>query len=95
MYALRHTIVSDLNRFYFLADRKMVTFDVHSARRPETANKSTPYTTDGTSFVDDTMTVTSGKEPSVISSSSQTSQPSRSFISLKPTEQVMKGQGHY
>ncbi|KAJ7369813.1 hypothetical protein OS493_036330 [Desmophyllum pertusum] len=33
------------------------------------------------------MTVTSGKEPSVISSSSQTSQPSRSFISLKPTEQ--------
>lgn len=72
----------------FAVDKKTVTFDVHS-QRPETGEKSTLYTADGTSFVDDTMTVTSGKEPSVVSGSSHTSQTTRSFISLKPTEQVM------
>jgi len=71
----------------FSADKKTVTFDVHS-QRPETGEKSTLNTADGTSFVDDTMTVTSGKEPSVTSLSSHTSQTTKSFISLKPTEQV-------
>ena len=73
---------------FFLVDKKTVTFDVHS-QRPETGKKSTIYTADGTTFVDDTMTDTSGKEPSVMSVSSHTSQTARSFISLKPTEQVI------
>ena len=72
----------------FSVDKKTVTFDVHS-EHPETGEKSTLYTADGTSFVDDTMTVTSGKEPSVMSVSSHTSQTTSSFTSLKPTEQVM------
>ena len=72
----------------FSVDTKTVTFDVHS-QRPESGEKSTLYTADRTSFVDDTMTVTSGREPSAMSFSSHTSQTSKSFISLKPTEQVM------
>ena len=72
----------------FSVDKKTVTFDVHS-QRPETGEKSTPNSADGSSFVDDAMTVTSGKEPSVMSVSSHTSQRISSFISLKPTEQVM------
>lgn len=72
----------------FSVDKKTVTFDVHS-QRPQTGWKSTLYTADGTSSVDDTVTVTSGKEPSVMSASSHTSQTFSSFISLKPTEQVM------
>ena len=69
----------------FSVDKKTVTFDVHS-QHPETGEKSTLYTADDTSFVDDTATVTSGNEPSV---TSHTLQTTSSFISLKPTEQVM------
>lgn len=76
----------------FSVDKKTVTFDVHS-QRPQTGGKSTLYTADGTSSVDDTVTVTSGKEPSVMSASSHTSQTFSSFISLKPTEQVMLNLG--
>ncbi|PFX28824.1 Dynein heavy chain 1, axonemal [Stylophora pistillata] len=68
-------------------DNKTVSFEVQSAQRPQTGGKSTPYTGDGTSFDDDTMTIISGKDPSVMSTSSQTSLTSRSFVSLKPTEQ--------
>lgn len=71
--------------FLFSVDKKTVTFDVHS-QRPETGEKSTLNTADGTPL-DDTMTVTSGKEPSVKSCSSHSFQTS--FISLEPTEQVM------
>ena len=71
----------------FSVDKKTVTFDVHS-QRPQTGGKSTLYTADGTTSVDDAVTVTSGKEPSVMSASSHTSQTFSSFISLKPTEQV-------
>ena len=70
-------------------DKKTVKFDINSPKRPETEEKSTLYTAEATSFADDTMTVTSGKEPSVMSASSHTSQPSKSFISLNPSEQVL------
>ena len=73
---------------WFSVDRKTVTFDVQSAQRSQTGGKSTPYTGDGTSFADDTMTVTSGKDPSIMSTGTQTSMTSKSFVSLRPTEQV-------
>ena len=64
----------------------MVTFDVKSTPRPETEEMTSD---DGMSFVDDTVTISSEIEPSVMLSGDQTLQPSKSFITLKPTEQVM------
>ena len=79
-----------LNTLFFniLVDRKTVTFDVNSTPRPDTEGQTTPYTGEGT-FADDAMTVSSDVEPSVMSSGSYSVHGSKSFISLKPTEQVM------
>lgn len=74
---------------WFSVDRKTVTFDVQSAQRSRTEGNSTPNTGDGTSFADDTMTVTSGKDPSIMTGT-RTSMTSKSFVSLRPTEQVNK-----
>ena len=73
---------------YFLVDRRTVTFDIKSTPRTETEEKSSPYTGEGASFVDDTMTMSSEVEPSVMSFESQALQASKPFISLKPNEQV-------
>lgn len=75
-----------------LVDKKTVTFDINPTPRPETGGKSSPCTGEGTTFVEDTMTVSSGVDPSVLSSESQSQshQSSKSFISLNPTEQVQE-----
>lgn len=77
-----------------LVDKKTVTFDINPTPRPETGGKSSPCTGEGTTFVEDTITVSSGVEPSVVSSESQSQsqshQSSKSFISLNPTEQVQE-----
>ena len=73
-----------MRTLWFSVDRKTVTFDVQSSQRSRTEGKSTPYTGD------DTMTVTSGKDPSIMSTGTQTSMTSKSFVSLRPTEQVNK-----
>ena len=75
-----------------LVDKKTVTFDINPTPRPETGGNSSPYTGEGTTFVEDTMTISSGVDPSVVSSGSQSQsqQSSKSFISLNPTEQVQE-----
>ena len=73
-----------------LVDKKTVTFDINPTPRPETGEKSSPDTGEGTTFVEDTVTVSSGVDPSVESSGRQSQQSSKTFISLNPSEQVQE-----
>ena len=52
-------------------------------------NSSTVNATDVTSQEEDTKTVLTDHEPSVMSVSSSTASHTRSYITLKPTEQVI------